>query len=356
MKNGFMLFMACAITIAVAVSKDNEKESDPSASLSPAQQFGATTAHPNVTTAHPNVTTAHPNVTTAHPNVTTAHPNVTTAHPNVTTAHPNVTTAHPNVTTAHPNVTTAHPNVTTAHPNVTTAHPNVTTTHPNVTTTHPSTTTTHPNTTTPETPTPPTPTSKANLTGGEYTLKCALLSMELQIKVEYDSNSKSEGIYIVQPRTTTVQGNCGNSSVNFNLTFKEGFIDFRFEKNDTEKLVYVSSVAVELTYPFDRADPKTRYAASNSSVKLFSAAIGQSYSCRNQSLYLGKGIHLEMTKGRMEAFNTTKDFGPPNPCPADKQDYRVAIAVGIVLLILIVIVVVAYIIGRRKRNDGYQAL
>ncbi|XP_064184991.1 macrosialin [Anguilla rostrata] len=340
MKNGFMLFMACAITMAVAVSQDNGKEFNPSATFSPPRQFDASSPPP------------------PHPNATTHHPNTTTPHPNTTTPHPNTTTPHPNTTTPHPNTTTPHPNTTTPHPNTTTPHPNTTTPHPNTTTPLPKTTTPHPNTTTPA----PQPTPKTNLTAGNYTLKsgndvCALANMALEVRVEYGTKNKSEGAYIVQPGKTSVSGTCDKLDVKFNLTFKEGFIVFQFQKNVSEKLVYVSSVAVELTYPFDHADPKTKYAASNNSVKLFPAAIGHSYSCRNQSVYLGKGIHLDMTQVRMQALNITNtNFGLPDPCPADQPDYRVAIAVGIVLLILIIIVIVAYLIGRRRRIDGYQSL
>ena len=47
---------------------------------------------------------------------------------------------------------------------------------------------------------------------------------------------------------------------------------------------------------------------------------------------------------------------PADSCAADQPDHRVAIAVGVTLLVLIVIVVVAYLLGRRKRTDGYQSL
>ncbi|KAJ8338160.1 hypothetical protein SKAU_G00371260 [Synaphobranchus kaupii] len=402
MKNGFMLFMACAITIAVAASQDDEMKSKPSADLTPAQEFSVgntttlhpkptthhpntttphpkpTTHHPNTTTPHPNTTTHHPKPTTHHPNTTTHHPNTTTHHPKPTTHHPNTTTPHPKPTTHHPNTTTPHPKPTTHHPNTTTPHPKPTTHHPNTTTPHPKPTTHHPNTTTPHPkptthhpnttthapppPPPPQPTPKANLTVGNYTLRngksvCALATMALQIRVQYGPTNKQEGTYILQSAKTNVTGKCENSIVNFNITFKEGFIDLHFQKNLTEKSVYVSSVAVELNYPFPAAT-KTKFTASNNTVKLFLAAIGHSYSCKSQSVYLGQGLYLDMTKGRMQAFNITNinSFGPPDPCPADKPDYRAAIAVGVVLLILIIIVVVAYIIGRRKRTGGYQTL
>ncbi|KAJ8254762.1 hypothetical protein GJAV_G00197090 [Gymnothorax javanicus] len=314
MIKGFILFMACAITLAVALPPSNEKESNPSASISPAGKFDKPTAAPDQ-----NVTLA-PNTSTQHPNTTHA-PNTTTQHPNTTHA-PNATTHDPKPTLA-PNVTTHHPKTTTLPPP------------------------------------PPLPTPKANLTVANYTLKngsdvCAMATMALQIRVEYDSKKKLEGAYIVQK--ATVKGSCDKSSVNFNITFKDGFICLHFHKNVTDKSVYVSSVAVGLTYPLNPAEPRKTYSATNSSMNLFRAGIGHSYSCQNQSVYIGDGIHVDMTKGQMQAFNITKNFGPPELCPADQSDYRVAIAVGIVLLILIIIVVVAYLIGRRKRTDGYQSL
>lgn len=49
-------------------------------------------------------------------------------------------------------------------------------------------------------------------------------------------------------------------------------------------------------------------------------------------------------------------FFTADKCPADQTDYRVAIAVGVTLLVLIIVVVVAYLLGRKRRTDGYQSL
>ncbi|KAG7464602.1 hypothetical protein MATL_G00167380 [Megalops atlanticus] len=212
---------------------------------------------------------------------------------------------------------------------------------------------------------PPQPTPKANVTTGNYTLKgtdgktCVLIQMGLKIRVQYATkNNKTVGDYIVQQSKTSVNGSCDTSKANFNLTFPEGFVALQFQKNATQKAVYVTSVAVAVTYPFDQAvDPRAKYSATNESLELFRAGIGHSYSCRNQVVNMGQVITLEMTQNRMQAFNITNDgYGLPDPCPADKPDYRVAIAVGIVLLILIIIVVLAYLVGRRRRTDGYQSL
>lgn len=53
------------------------------------------------------------------------------------------------------------------------------------------------------------------------------------------------------------------------------------------------------------------YKASNQSLHLFNAKTGHSYSCRNESVYMGSGLYLEVTQDRMQAFNLTKgnEFG-----------------------------------------------
>lgn len=53
------------------------------------------------------------------------------------------------------------------------------------------------------------------------------------------------------------------------------------------------------------------YKANNESLHLFNAKIGHCYSCRNESVYMGNGLYLEVTQDRMQAFNLTKgnEFG-----------------------------------------------
>ncbi|KAJ8416614.1 hypothetical protein AAFF_G00324920 [Aldrovandia affinis] len=351
MKKGFMLFtMACAVAAAFAAAQDNEKKPRPPASLSPPEEFNPVTPPKPTTPKTNSTTTPPPKPTTPKTNsTTTPPPKPTTPKTNSTTTPP------PKPTTPKTNSTTTPP------PKPTTPKTNSTTHSPATNSTTAAPTTHHAtNQTTAAPTTPPQPTPKANLTVGDYVWKqgsnvCVMASMALQIRVEFPKD-KSEGTFIVQQNISTVNGTCNEFTRIFNIIFKEGFINLTFQKNTSAKLVYISSIAVELTYPFNHQDPKAKYSTSNNSVELFHAAIGHSYSCKSQSLYLGQGVYLDMTHGRVQAFNITNGFGLPDLCSADQPDYRVAIAVGIVLLILIVIVVVAYLIGRKRRTDGYQSL
>nr|XP_046236782.1 cell wall protein DAN4 isoform X2 [Scatophagus argus] len=221
-------------------------------------------------------------------------------------------------------------------------------------------TTTSTTKTTPTTQPPPKPTPHTNLTVGNYTLMtdkkviCLMAHMALQIRL---TTTKANETFIVQPDKTTTEGGCQETTANLTIVFKEGFINFMFNKSIADNMVYVDALSFRLTYPLSKGG-NGDYTASNKSVRLFTTRIGHSYSCKHESLYMGNGLYLDVNQDRMQAFNLTKsnDFGSPDVCAADKPDYRVAIAVGVTLLVLIIIVVIAYLLGRRKRTDGYQSL
>uniref|UniRef100_A0A3P9M4S6 Si:ch211-212k18.7 n=1 Tax=Oryzias latipes TaxID=8090 RepID=A0A3P9M4S6_ORYLA len=363
------------------------RRSKPSASVGPAQQFGSTstTASPNTTTPTPKptttptpkpnttTTTPKPTTTTLKPNTTTPKPTTTpTPKPNTTTTtpKPTTTTLKPNTTTPKPTTTpTPKPNTTTTtpKPTTTTLKPNTTTPKPTTTPTpKPTTTTLKPNTTTPKptttttpkptTTTPPSTTPSTNLTVGNYnlTLKgqiCLMALMTLQIRL---TTEQANGTFIVQPSKTKATGECAETSAKLTLTFQEGYIYFHFNKS--EDMVYADTLSFSLNYPFEKG-AKLPYTASNQSLHLFSARTGHSYSCKSQSVDMGKGLYLDVTQTRLQAIGLQNaNFGKPDACPADQPDYRVAIAVGVTLLILIVVVIIVYFLGRRRRTEGYQSL
>ncbi|KAG7330096.1 hypothetical protein KOW79_006318 [Hemibagrus wyckioides] len=258
-------------------------------------------------------------------------------------------------TTTHHTTTT---NVTTTAPspqNSTTA--NMTTVAP---TTHNTTTAnaTTPNTTTKPTPKPE-PTGTTNVTVGNYTVKvgnklCVMVQASIKVHVN-NSKQHMEGEYIV-PGDVPSTGKCEGNTASLRITLKEGYISMDFTKNDTSDAVFVSAVAVNLTYAF-KPGVWSQLDRKSNKVQLFSMKIGHSYSCKSELVLLGNDTSLEFNHERMQAFNLTNNqFGPLDLCKADQPDYRVAIGVGVVLLILIIIVVVAYLISRRKRTDGYQTL
>ncbi|KAG1938980.1 lysosome-associated membrane glycoprotein [Pimephales promelas] len=182
---------------------------------------------------------------------------------------------------------------------------------------------------------------------------CILADLGIGIRV---NTSEVNGTFIVQPRKTSSGGECLEKTAKIILSFDEGKFILNFKNDETKKMVYVESVEFDLTYAFKRGALE-KYTGVNKSLELFSAAPGHSYSCSAETVYMGKGVSLDLTNYRLQAFNIKNNgFGTTDLCKADQPDYRVPIAVGIILIILIVIVVIAYLISKKRRSNGYQSL
>uniref|UniRef100_A0A3Q2DQB5 Uncharacterized protein n=1 Tax=Cyprinodon variegatus TaxID=28743 RepID=A0A3Q2DQB5_CYPVA len=170
-----------------------------------------------------------------------------------------------------------------------------------------------------------TDTAQSHMTAPTFVCHCKnFLLLLTKAYILHFSPSQANGTFIVQPSQTKPSGECLETKANLTLSFLQG---------------------------------PNNYFATNNSLNLFAARIGYCYSCKKETLYMGNGLYLDITKDQMQAFNISNgEFGKPDFCPADQPDYRVAIAVGITLLVLIVIVLIVYLLGRRRRTAGYQSL
>ncbi|XP_062994715.1 macrosialin [Elgaria multicarinata webbii] len=329
-----------------------------------------TTAHhkKHTTTHHGKHTTAHP--TTAHhkKHTTTHHRPTTSAHP-TTAHHKKHTTAHPTTTTStHP---TTHKTHTTSHHRPTTSIHHTTSHHKNHTTSHPTTAhhfTNH--TTAPATLTTshhhtvvPPPTQTPGVPVGDYVVKngsavCLRAQAGLQLQVRYTSRAKQQlwGVFAVPPNSTITSGTCSTKTASLNLRFPGGFLFFTFQKNETQNTFYLSRVQANLTDQFLQAT-ETSFAADNASLHEFEAHLGHSYQCKNRSLVLAEGFHLNALNERIQAFGLQGGaFGDAEVCPEQRRSNVLPIVVGVVLVVLIIIVVVAFAVGRWRSHQGYQTL
>ncbi|XP_051913060.1 lysosome-associated membrane glycoprotein 3 isoform X2 [Hippocampus zosterae] len=269
-----------------------------------------------------------------------------------TTAPAEPTTAPAKPTTAPAKQTTVPTKPTTPPANATTD-PAPTPTNASITPTPITSTTVAPPTTTPAKPTPP-----ADLRAGDYRLMkgkavCLMAHVALQVRLV---TPEARGTFIVQPNKTRAIGECQENKANLTLVFQEGFITFMFNKSTSENIAYVDTLMFSLAYPLSNVSG--HYAATNHSLRAFPAKIGHSYSCRSESVYMGNGLYLDVKDDRMQGFNLTKsdEFGVTDHCVADQPDYSVAIGVGVTLLVLVLVVLAVYLLGRKRRTDGYQSL
>ncbi|XP_034021143.1 cell wall protein DAN4 [Thalassophryne amazonica] len=332
MKTLVLLLLGLVALCALSVKG---RHTTPSATMRPAGWFGSTT--PTTTTKTPTTTTKTPTTTTKTPPTTT-----TKTPPTTTTKTPPTTT-----TKTPPTTTTKTP------PTTTTKTPPTTTTK-----TPPTTTKTTPTTAKTTTPAPIPPTSSTPLTVGSYNVTsdkkviCLLAKMALQIRL---ATPQANGTFNVMPNETRASGVCSDTTAELDLTFREGSVNFTFSKNSSGK-GYVTALAFTLLYPLAKGASKP-YSQKNTSLELFVAQAAHCYACRSDSVYMGHGLHLDITDVQLQAFQVSNNkFGSSDHCSSDPNDYRVAIAVGVTLLVLVIIVVVVYLLGRRKRTDGYQSL
>uniref|UniRef100_A0A670J4C3 CD68 molecule n=1 Tax=Podarcis muralis TaxID=64176 RepID=A0A670J4C3_PODMU len=269
----------------------------------------------------------------------------------------------PRRTTQNTHHATAHKHTTAHHTKHTTAHPTThTTPHSKKhTTLHP---TTHPrNRTTPHPAPTHQPTQPPVVRVGDYAVPkgsnpCLRVQAALQLRVRYTDKAKQEvwGDFAVNPNRTEFSGNCTNQTAVLHLHFLEGDLLFTFRKNYTRNIFYLSRVQAYLTYQFHQAAAKS-FRADNSSLREFEARLGHSYQCRNRTLFLAEGFHLNALQEQVQAFELQGGkFGEAEVCPEQRRTLLVPIIIGVLLLVLILIVVVAFLIGRARGHRGYQTI
>lgn len=55
----------------------------------------------------------------------------------------------------------------------------------------------------------------------------------------------------------------------------------------------------------------SNYTGTNKSLELFSVDLGYSYSCKDETVFMGSGVSLDLTQYRVQAFDIkNKNFGP----------------------------------------------
>lgn len=283
---------------------------------------------------------------------TTSHGPTTTSRGNAT-VHP---TSNSTIITTGPTTDTHSPVTTTSLGNAT-VHPTIS----NGTTTSPRfwTSSSHPG---PPPPSPsPSPGSKEAI--GDYTWTngsqpCVQLQAQIQIRIRYPTQGGGEawGISVLNPNKTIVKGGCEGAHTHL-LSFPYGYLSFGFKQDlqQSKSVVYLNYLAVEYNVSFPQAAQWT-FSAQNSSLQDLQAPLGQSFSCRNASIFLSPFFHLDLLSLRLQAAQLphTGTFGPSFSCPGD-QSIMLPLIIGLTLLGLLTLVLAAFCIIQR-RPSAYQPL
>lgn len=254
-----------------------------------------------------------------------------------------------------PTTATHNPFTTTSHGNAT-VHP--TTSNSTATSPGSSTSSPHPR---PPPPSPsPSPGSKADVgdyTGTNGSQLCVHLQAEIRIRILYPTQGggKAWGISVLNPNKTKAQGGCEGAHAHLLLSFPYGQLSFGFKKEPPQSTVYLNYMAVEYNVSFPQAAEWT-FSVQNSSLRELQAPLGQSFSCRNQSIILSPAFHLDLLFLKLQAAHLSPSgaFGPSFSCPSD-QSILLPLIIGLIALGLLTMVLVTFCIFRR-RPPTYQPL
>lgn len=254
-----------------------------------------------------------------------------------------------------PTTATQNPFTTTSHGNAT-VHP--TTSNSTATSPGSSTSSPHPR---PPPPSPsPSPGSKADVgdyTGTNGSQPCVHLQAEIRIRILYPTQGggKAWGISVLNPNKTKAQGGCEGAHAHLLLSFPYGQLSFGFKKEPPQSTVYLNYMAVEYNVSFPQAAEWT-FSVQNSSLRELQAPLGQSFSCRNQSIILSPAFHLDLLFLKLQAAHLSPSgaFGPSFSCPSD-QSILLPLIIGLIALGLLTMVLVTFCIFRR-RPPTYQPL
>ncbi|KAL5004540.1 hypothetical protein ScPMuIL_017996 [Solemya velum] len=244
------------------------------------------------------------------------------------------------------------------------------------------TTTPKPATTTPMPPPTTTPLPKPpveNYMVSEDGVNCIVLKARLQYDVTYITTDKDKAktVKINVLNDTEVSGSCNYSKSVQELTIKDKDWEMSFFFHSTGKGLqvtadntkfYLGNVSFSYTLNddlFPNAKQKgANFTASkdNMDKSTFEANEGGSYKCNtDRKVDIGGNVTLHITDFQYRAFgkdNSTSVGGNGvTECTDDsKTNSIVPIAVGAALAALVVIVLIAYLIGRRRRNKGYESV
>ncbi|XP_064639578.1 lysosome-associated membrane glycoprotein 1-like isoform X2 [Lineus longissimus] len=229
------------------------------------------------------------------------------------------------------------------------------------------------------TPTP-TPTLPATPNSGNWSVQgsdgktCMVAVMGARFEIPYTKkdNATATAKFDVPADATTEGSTCGNAT-------NSDTLQLDFFKNFVLKMIFTTVKAsamltaddeyhlqnISLTYhlneqqfPGHGGNPAEALMITNNEAH-FKVSVGKSYKCKTKvEIDMGGDARLDTYNLQVEAFKTSNgtDFDESSECAADGTSGIVPIAVGAALAALVVIVLIAYIIGRRKRYQGYEAL
>ncbi|KAH0630867.1 hypothetical protein JD844_004177 [Phrynosoma platyrhinos] len=125
------------------------------------------------------------------------------------------------------------------------------------------------------------------------------------------------------------------------------------KKNTSSESFYLREVNITIT-----ESQNVTSSAANRSLNYWEASFGSSYMCqKEQTLIVTPGYKMNIFDLKIQPFDVKENqYAAAEECKSSDLLFIIPIVVGVLIGLLLIVVFVFYMIGRRKKQSGYQAV
>ncbi|XP_042334333.1 lysosome-associated membrane glycoprotein 2 isoform X3 [Sceloporus undulatus] len=182
------------------------------------------------------------------------------------------------------------------------------------------------------------------------TVVCLLATMALQLNI----SQKVPLVINYNPNTTVASGSCGSSVSVLTLTDGSCRVEFVFAvKNTSAETFFLREVNITII-----ESRNATLSAANRSLNYWEASLGSSYMCqKEETLIVTPGYKMNIFDLKIQPFDVKDNqYAAAEECKSSDLLFIIPIVVGVLVGLLLIVGFVFYMIGRRKKSSGYQAV
>ncbi|XP_041791454.1 lysosome-associated membrane glycoprotein 3 [Chelmon rostratus] len=178
--------------------------------------------------------------------------------------------------------------------------------------------------------------------------------------VEYIVIEKKKTWYFnLEPSRVRTSGHCGQQSAVLCLTLPDNATSLQLTFTQMKNLFSVTTLTARVSpLPVCPLCANKTYSGLVSHEKLFTAANGQSFKCKSESLLvMSSELRIKLVPLQIQAFTLPKgQYGTVVECWADYNKRVIPVFIGATVLGLILMAVLTHLFIRDRRRQGYDRL
>ncbi|XP_070816202.1 lysosome-associated membrane glycoprotein 3 [Chaetodon trifascialis] len=178
--------------------------------------------------------------------------------------------------------------------------------------------------------------------------------------VEYIVIEKKNGWFLnLEPSRVRTSGLCGQQAAVLSLTLPDNATSLQLTFTQENNLFYVTTLTSHVSpLPICPGCANKTYSGLVAHRKLFTAANGQSFKCKSESMFvMSPELQIKLVPLQVQAFTLPKgQYGTEVECWADYNKRVIPICFGATVVGLILMVVLTYLFVKDRRRQGYDRL